>query len=208
MDNLKLWDSVEKTNPLKTKNAKIGSLNITAINATSQIKRATELFGSFGNKWGLKEITYEYIDIPDCKLALVGGVFYYPDGEFPLHTSIKVTFITNGGKGYLKIDDDFMKKAETDLITKALSRLGFNADVFMGLYDDNRYVEQMKVEFSTNGLITDKQHQEIRVKFQNAGIDYQSACMDWSLKNFSELQSVNIDKIDEYIANVTSTTQN
>lgn len=56
--------------------------------------------------------------------------------------------MTNGGKGYLKIDDDFMKKAETDLVTKALSKLGFNSDVFMGLYDDNRYVNQMQNEFN------------------------------------------------------------
>ena len=41
-----------------------------------------------------------------------------------------------------------MKKMETDVTTKALSKLGFNADVFMGLYDDNRYVNQMKEEFN------------------------------------------------------------
>ena len=146
-DNLKFWESVEKTNPANTKGAKIGQLSITAINATSQAKAATDKWGMYGNTWGLKDITYAYMDIEETKLALVGAVFYYPDGEFELHSSIKVCYKTNGANGYLKIDDGFMKKIETDLTTKGLSKLGFNTDVFMGLYDDNRYVQEMKEEF-------------------------------------------------------------
>jgi hypothetical protein len=42
------------------------------------------------------------------------------------------------------VDDECYKKIQTDALTKALSRLGFNADIFMGLWDDNRYVEQVK----------------------------------------------------------------
>jgi len=34
------------------------------------------------------------------------------------------------------------------MTTKALSKLGFNADVFLGLYDDNKYVYQLKQEFN------------------------------------------------------------
>jgi hypothetical protein len=47
-----------------------------------------------------------------------------------------------------KPDADFAKKVETDALTKGLSKLGFNADVFMGLYDDHKYVQEMQVEFS------------------------------------------------------------
>ena len=198
-NNLKLWESVEKTDPKNTKSAKIGSLNITAINATTQIKRATELFGEFGGKWGLKELSYEYMDIQDTKLALVGGVFFHPNGEFPLHTSIKVSFVTNSGKGYLKIDDDFMKKAETDLITKALSRLGFNADIFMGLYDDNRYVNEVAQEFNKIELISDKQHQELRQLIQDKNKDYLEVCKAWNFKNLSELQVSSIVSFKEWL---------
>ena len=146
-DNLELWNKVEKTNPKYTKGAKIGQLDITAINAQSQIKEATKQFGIYGNTWGLKNLKYDFMDIGNTKLALLGAEFYYPNGEFEIHTSIKVAYMTNGANGYLKIDDDFMKKAETDVTTKALSKLGFNADVFLGLYDDNRYVNQMKEDF-------------------------------------------------------------
>jgi hypothetical protein len=46
-----------------------------------------------------------------------------------------------------KLDDQFAKKVETDTLTKAISKLGFNADIFMGKFDDQRYVEEMKEEF-------------------------------------------------------------
>ena len=42
------------------------------------------------------------------------------------------------------VDADFAKKIETDALTKALSKLGFNADVFMGRFDDTKYVLEMQ----------------------------------------------------------------
>ena len=56
--------------------------------------------------------------------------------EFPIHSSIK--YHSNG-----RVDDDFMKKVATDALTKGLSKLGFNADVFMGKFDDNKYVNKL-----------------------------------------------------------------
>lgn len=149
IDNLSLWNKVEKTNPAHTKDAKIGQLSIKAINAQSQIKEATKQFGTYGNTWGLKNLQYSFMDIGTTKMAMLGAEFYYPSGEFEIHTTLKIAYMTQGANGYLKIDDDFMKKMETDVTTKALSKLGFNADVFMGLYDDNRYVNQMKEEFNS-----------------------------------------------------------
>lgn len=148
INNLELWNKVEKTNPAHTKDAKIGQLSIKAINAQSQIKEATKQFGTYGNTWGLKNLNYSFMDFGTTKMAMLGAEFYYPNGCFEIHTTLKIAYMTQGANGYLKIDDDFMKKMETDVTTKALSKLGFNADVFMGLYDDNRYVNQMKEEFN------------------------------------------------------------
>jgi len=151
MNNLEFWNSVEKTDPQKTKKAKKGQLSLTAINATSQIKAATEKWGQYGDTWGLDSINYSFMDIEDNKIAIVKAVFYYPNTQghecsFPINSSLKMSYVPNG-KDYLKIDDDFCKKLETDVTTKALSKLGFNADVFMGLYDDNRYVMALQEEF-------------------------------------------------------------
>jgi hypothetical protein len=45
-----------------------------------------------------------------------------------------------------RVDGDAGKKALTDGITKALSYLGFNSDVFMGKFDDNKYVQERAAE--------------------------------------------------------------
>ena len=55
--------------------------------------------------------------------------------------------MTRGAKPYQLIDDEFAKKVRTDALTKGLSLIGFNSDVFEGKFDDNRYVQQMRQEF-------------------------------------------------------------
>lgn len=141
-DKMKLWKEVCETDPGTTKEVSFGR-KFTAIDAYAQIKRATEIFGPYGSQWGLSDITH--IFLPDQPMVLVKAKFHYSGetfiGEFDVTSSIAYT----NKKG---IDDDFAKKVETDLITKALSRLGFNADVFMGKFDDNRYVQAMKEKFS------------------------------------------------------------
>lgn len=194
VDNLELWHKVEKTNPKYTKKANVRGNNITSIAPQFQILCATEQFGVYGRTWGFKHMKIDYT-LREMGIVSFKAIFYFPDGEFEIINSIKLH--TDNAK--TKIDSDFAKKLETDTLTKALSKLGFNADIFMGKFDDTRYVAEMQEEFNKPELITDKQHQEIRVKFQNAGIDYQSACMDWGFKNFGELLSSNLPNIDNYI---------
>lgn len=43
-----------------------------------------------------------------------------------------------------RLDEDAFKKALTDALTKALSHLGFSADVFLGQFDDPDYVAQQE----------------------------------------------------------------
>jgi len=54
------------------------------------------------------------------------------------------------------VDADFAKKMETDALTKVLSKMGFNADVFMGRYDDNKYVQDMQKEFAPEPMSKEK----------------------------------------------------
>jgi uncharacterized short protein YbdD (DUF466 family) len=54
------------------------------------------------------------------------------------------------------VDADFAKKMETDALTKVLSKMGFNADVFMGRYDDNKYVEQMTREHAPKPMTKER----------------------------------------------------
>jgi len=134
-ENMILWNSVEKTNPKFTKLISYGQRRFTAIGAYYQIKTATQIWGPYGKTWGLKNSEMEIVKIGNVDMAIYKAIFYYPEGEFEIRNSIKIA------------DDEFLKKLETDTLTKALSRLGFNADVFLGLFEDLRYVNDLKKEF-------------------------------------------------------------
>ena len=142
MSNTKLWDSGEKTDPKFTKKVNQRG-GFTAIGAQYQVRKATEAFGPFGIGWGVKEETFQRYE--DTGLVLYQGTLWYKygedNGEVPIHSSIK--YHANS-----RVDDDFAKKVATDAMTKGLSKLGFNADVFMGLFDDNKYVSTLKKEFN------------------------------------------------------------
>ena len=143
MDNLDLWGKVEKTNPAHTKPANVRGNKITAIAPQQQIKNATEQFGVYGKGWGFRAISFDYTLVELTGIVVFHGVFFFPNAEFPITSSISA--YKDGAR--TKPDADFAKKVETDALTKALSKLGFNADVFMGMYDDHKYVSMMQEEF-------------------------------------------------------------
>lgn len=142
-ENLELWNRVEKTNPKYTKNAKLSGRDITAISPQYQIMQVTEQFGVYGEKWGFKNIVLSYDLVEKYNLVVFKGTFFFPNGEFEIINSCKLYMDRN----LTMVDDNFAKKIETDALTKAISKLGFNADIFMGKFDDVRYVEEMKKEF-------------------------------------------------------------
>ena len=53
-NNLKLWNSVQKTDPKYTKTVNFGR-KFTSINAHYQVKCMTEAFGQKGKSWGVKD---------------------------------------------------------------------------------------------------------------------------------------------------------
>lgn len=148
ISNLALWDKVEKTNTKYTKDTSkrdkhTGEIihKSTAINASYQQKNATREWGAYGTTWGLKNTKFNFELLEATDLVMYSAVFYYPGGEFEISNSIAVRV------GFNKyVDKDFAKKVETDTLTKALSKLGFNADIFMGEWDDDDYVAQLQAE--------------------------------------------------------------
>jgi len=153
-DNLELWNKVEKTDPKYTKEVGFGR-KFTSVNAQYQVRNATEQWGLYGAYWGIKDIDYTFInDLPHGEiLVLAKAIFFFPSvgehhaGEFPISSTIKMVSFSKKDQS-LHTDDEWAKKIETDITTKALSKLGFNADVFLGRYDDNRYVAEVKKEFA------------------------------------------------------------
>mgnify|MGYP003110066854 CR=1 FL=1 len=145
-NNMVLWESVCETDPKYTKKVNQRG-GFTAIGAQSQVMKATEMFGAFGYGWGVREERIERWE--NCGLVVYQATLWFlqdgkaEEGIIPLHSSIK--YSSNG-----RIDDDFFKKVATDALTKGLSKLGFNADVFMGMFDDNKYVNQISDKYKEN----------------------------------------------------------
>lgn len=138
-DNLRIWSQVDKTDPAHTKKVTQRG-GFTAISAAYQIMRATEIFGPVGQGWG------------------------YDAGAPIFHEGLVIVPVTlwHGGRGHTfgpmfggaewkdkngRLDSDAVKKATTDALTKLLSQLGFNADVFLGRFDDSKYVDEMREAF-------------------------------------------------------------
>lgn len=138
-DKMKIWDQVAVTNPAYTKKVNQRG-GFTAISAAYQIMRATETFGPIGEGWG-----YDAGE----PIFQEGLVFVPVTLWFEARTNVFGPMF--GGaewKSNGRLDSDALKKATTDALTKLLSQLGFNADVFMGKFDDNKYIAEVKAEFA------------------------------------------------------------
>jgi len=140
-NNLELWEAVSTTDPKYTKKVNQRG-GFTAIAAQSQVQKATEVFGIMGHGWGVENESFTVVE--GTTMVLYTANLWYKfntrTGSIPIHSSIKY-----GANG--RYDDDFSKKVATDALTKGLSKLGFNADVFMGLFDDNKYVNDVTDKF-------------------------------------------------------------
>ncbi|WP_085703890.1 hypothetical protein [Pseudomonas sp. B15(2017)] len=159
--NMQIWNRVEKTDTRFTKDAKVGGQQITSLNGTAMIMKATEVFGPVGIGFGWK-ITEERFD--------KGAEMFVGEGDkraslgFELNHTVKILFWykIDGERGELEqygctpylykskfgttTDGEAPKKSLTDAIKKSLSMLGFSADVFLGMFDDRDYVQQRQEE--------------------------------------------------------------
>jgi len=132
-DNLKFWNSVCESIPYQTEPVKIGGWTFTTIDAAYQRKRATELWGPYGGDWGLKELVWGQTPSEGKPEEITLEAFFFcPISMFAIASDVKWAR-----------DGHNRKKLQTDTLTKALSYLGFNADVFEGKFEDSRYIEYL-----------------------------------------------------------------
>lgn len=161
-DNLALWDQVSKTDPVHTKPITGKAYSGTSPRPYYLIRRATETFGPIGIGWGFTVVEEQLLD----------GALIEPGFFEKVHTArVRLWFNWNGQRGEFEhvgqtvfcgrrkpkkegekgipfTDEDAPKKSVTDAIVKALSMLGFAGDIFMGRYDDSKYVAETRAEFA------------------------------------------------------------
>lgn len=140
---LRIWDQVCETDPNNTRAVKHRG-GFTTIDAYSQIEMATKVFGPVGSGW------WWHFDDPvfvtGC--VIVKCNVYYIDPATDEQCRAPVQQFGQKALDFKgRADEDALKKAGTDALTKCLSYLGFNADVFLGKFDDNKYVERMQEKY-------------------------------------------------------------
>ncbi|EGB0594429.1 hypothetical protein H6W22_000039 [Salmonella enterica] len=173
-DNLELWKDVFKTDERFTTAFSLNGGG-TSINGTYMTMIATREFGPKGIGWGV-DILEERFDNGAPITRTVKGTDgnntweLIPDGVGGVLTEkhhvikIRLWYIRNSVRGeeisfgctpyiygskYGPIcDGEATKKSLTDATKKALSALGFCADIFMGLYDNPEYRQKNKAEFA------------------------------------------------------------
>jgi hypothetical protein len=132
---MELWDKVSQSDKNFLKPVNYGSRKYTSIDPMYQIREVTRAFGPVGKHWGWESET-EIVSMSNGSAVFLAHITVWHgsrDNSYGPVTGCQ-TFINSKGK----IDTDATKKAITDGLTKALSHLGFNADVFLGEHD-NKY---------------------------------------------------------------------
>lgn len=157
--NTELWDKLGKTDPKHTKTFKrAGGFSGTAIKPMFSYRRMTEEFGPCGINWGVGEPVFQVVpgDGGEVLVYCTASIWFthggttgkvFGVGGDKVITHIKANEKYNRPERW-ENDDEAFKKAFTDAITNALKLVGVGADVHMGMFDDNKYVNTMQQEFS------------------------------------------------------------
>lgn len=180
-NTMRIWDAVCKTNPANTKQVNQRG-GFTAINANSQIMEATRQFGPIGIGWGYVAGDPIFHD----KLVIVPVTLWHGDRD----NTFGPVFGCEEWIVKDRVDSDAPKKAGTDGLTKLLSQLGFNADVFLGLYDDQKYVAQVREEFKEKAapaVINDAQWAELTTLISQTGTVAPDICKHYGIASLKEL---------------------
>lgn len=133
MENKTLWDKVEKTPEQIIEKVDAGDgKQLNSVSSIHRIKKATEIFGTYGDKWGIKNLKHsEKTIFNNLVLATLDATFFYEyenkKVEFEISNSLAIVSVKDK---QMQVNYTYRKAIETDTITKALSRLGFNADIY------------------------------------------------------------------------------
>ncbi|MEH0874614.1 exodeoxyribonuclease VIII-like protein [Pectobacterium cacticida] len=191
-ENLGIWKRVQRTDPRYTKPLTGTGFEGTSINSEYMIMRATEIFGPVGSGWGYRVLEEKMIPgaplsealYDDNKKFIGTKLLRDSDGSLisELNHSLKIAFwylndeseraeIEAYGatpymyktKNGIKTDSEVIKKSLTDAIKKALSLLGFSADVWLGMHDNPEYVAENAIEFQIKNA-SDKAEDTVRLR--------------------------------------------
>jgi len=201
--NMGIWDLVCTSDPRELRKVQHGR-GFIAIDAYPQIEKATKVFGPMGMGFGLTDVKYELIPDMDTStmkkpgqrgpMMIMTSLFWY---RFPGTEKMGQYPIVNDM--VYEARQDVPKKLLTNAISKALSYLGFNYDVFKGSWDDNPYADRPEIpcpQFKIDNLMTLLRHgveNEVYPKKQAKGVHRFQVNAGWTLQSVEN----SLGQIDE-----------
>ncbi len=148
-NNLSLWTRFENIDPKFTKPITGRDYTGTSPNPQYIIKCLTEMFGPIGKGFGWNVVAEDFTQLGDTHLHWCRIRFWWRDAEgqheCEQYGQTKAAYITS--KGTHRVDEDAPKKSLTDAIVKAASHLGIAANIFLGRWDDQKYVAEVAKEY-------------------------------------------------------------
>jgi hypothetical protein len=151
VSNMRIWDAVSKTDPKHTKGFKrAGGFQGTAIKPIWLTKRLTEQFGPAGSGWGMTKPEFQVVTAGDEILVYCTVGLWYTDGA----VADNMVYGVGGDKVMGKnkygpfTNDEAFKASYTDALSNAMKQIGMGADIHMGLFEDDKYLREVKAEFA------------------------------------------------------------
>lgn len=145
-----------KTDPAHTKQfQRSGGFKGTAIKPMWCNLRMTEMFGPCGIGWGPDRPEYQVVPAEDEILVFCTvGLWYMENGVKGHVFGVGGDKLLIKGSNGTRTSDEAFKAAYTDALSNGMKLIGVAADVHMGLFDDNKYVAEMKAEFKNHDAPT------------------------------------------------------
>jgi len=147
MENLAHWDRFADIDPKFTKAITGKPYKGTSPNPQYVIRCLTEMFGPVGQGFGWDIVAEDFTPLGGETLHWCRIKFWHTDraNTFDSYGQTKACYTTNAGK--VMVDEDAPKKSLTDAIIKAASHIGIGANIFLGRWDDQKYVDQVDAEY-------------------------------------------------------------
>jgi hypothetical protein len=146
MSNLDLWEWHADIDPKFTKPITGKQYKGTSPNPQYVIRCLTEMFGPVGQGFGWEIVREEFTPLGEEVLHWCRIRFWHGRREdwFESYGQTKALLKTKNG---LMADEDAPKKSLTDAIVKAASHIGVAANIFLGRWDDQKYVQSVADSF-------------------------------------------------------------
>jgi len=148
-DNLAMWNRFADIDPKFTKPISGRDYGGTSPNPQYVIRCLTELFGPVGKGFGWSVLAEDFKELGGTYLHWCRIKFWWKDDEgehgVEEYGQTKAAYVTS--KGTMRVDEDAPKKSLTDAIVKGASHIGVAANIFLGRWDDQKYVAEVNEEY-------------------------------------------------------------